>query len=145
MTHRDGYPRLSARSAWCGDAGHRKPCGTPSAPRPKALGSRRPGRAGEPAVGDSMGASESLADVPHRLRLPSYPADRLPDLYGSLSTLLGIRARRVILPGYLHPDQNRSAQQLCQTTLIDFFRPGCAPQRIGGYGGDPEPFKVIWC
>ena len=30
MTHRDGYPRLSARSAWRGDAGHRKPCGTPS-------------------------------------------------------------------------------------------------------------------
>ncbi len=30
MTHRDGFPRLSARSAWCGDAGHRKPRGTPS-------------------------------------------------------------------------------------------------------------------
>ncbi len=26
MTHRDGFPRLSARSAWRGDAGHRKPC-----------------------------------------------------------------------------------------------------------------------
>ncbi len=26
MTHRDGFPRFSARSAWCGDAGHRKPC-----------------------------------------------------------------------------------------------------------------------
>ncbi len=25
MTHRDGFPRLSARSAWRGDAGHRKP------------------------------------------------------------------------------------------------------------------------
>ncbi len=30
MTHRDGFPRFSARSAWCGDAGHRKPWGTPS-------------------------------------------------------------------------------------------------------------------
>ncbi len=30
MTHRDGFPRLSARSAWRGDAGHRKPCATPS-------------------------------------------------------------------------------------------------------------------
>ncbi len=30
MTHRDGFPRFSARSAWRGDAGHRKPCGTPS-------------------------------------------------------------------------------------------------------------------
>ncbi len=38
-------------------------------------------------------ASESLADVPHRLRLSSYPADRLRDLYGSLSTLLGIMVR----------------------------------------------------
>ncbi len=26
MTHRDGFPRFSARSAWRGDAGHRKPC-----------------------------------------------------------------------------------------------------------------------
>ncbi len=29
MTHRDGFPRLSARSAWRGDAGHRKPWATP--------------------------------------------------------------------------------------------------------------------
>ena len=35
-------------------------------------------------------ASESLDDARHRPRLPSYPAERLPDLYGSLSTLLGI-------------------------------------------------------
>ncbi len=56
--------------------------------RPKALGSRRSGRAGEPAVGESVRASESLADVPHRPRLASYPPNgpshRLPDLYGSL-------------------------------------------------------------
>ena len=38
MTHRDGFPRLSARSAWRDDARHRKPCGTPSAPGPKSLG-----------------------------------------------------------------------------------------------------------
>ncbi len=38
MTHRDGFPRLSARSAWRGDAGHRKPCATPPAPWPKDLG-----------------------------------------------------------------------------------------------------------
>ncbi len=30
MTHRDGFPRLSARSAWRGDAGHRKPRATTS-------------------------------------------------------------------------------------------------------------------
>ncbi len=39
-------------------------------------------------------ASESLADVPHRPRLSCYPpigpTDRLPDLYGSLSTRLGM-------------------------------------------------------
>ncbi len=62
--------------------------------RPKALGNRRSGRAGEPAVGDSMRASESLDDVPQDPRLPSYPpvgpSDRLHDLYGSLSALLGI-------------------------------------------------------
>ncbi len=101
MTHRDGFPRLSARSAWCGDARHRKPCGTPSAPWPKALGSRRSGRAGEPAVGESVRASESLDDVPHRPRLPSYPpvgpTHRLRDLYGSLSALLGIRLTRTQL------------------------------------------------
>ncbi len=62
--------------------------------RPKALGNRRSGRAGEPAVGESVRASESLDDVPQDLRLPSYPpdgpTDRPPDLYGSLSALLGI-------------------------------------------------------
>ncbi len=61
--------------------------------RPKALGSRRSGRAGEPAVGDSMGASESLDDVPQDPRLPSYPphgpTDRPRDLYGSLSARFG--------------------------------------------------------
>ena len=30
MTHRDGFPRFSARSAWRGDAGHREPRATPS-------------------------------------------------------------------------------------------------------------------
>ncbi len=64
--------------------------------RPKALGSRRSGRAGEPAVGESVRASESLDDVPQDPRLPSCPADgptdRPRDLYGSLSALLGIRS-----------------------------------------------------
>ncbi len=40
-------------------------------------------------------SSESLDDVPHRPRLPSYPpigpTHRLPDLYGSVSALLGRR------------------------------------------------------
>ncbi len=62
--------------------------------RPKALGSRRSGRAGEPAAGESVRASGSLDDASHRLRFPSYPlngpSDRLPDLYGSLSRAFGI-------------------------------------------------------
>ncbi len=40
-------------------------------------------------------ASESLDDVPQDPRLPCYPpdgpTDRPPDLYGSLSALLGIK------------------------------------------------------
>jgi hypothetical protein len=36
MTHRDGFPRFSARSAWRGDAAHRKARATPS----ESLGSR---------------------------------------------------------------------------------------------------------
>ena len=30
MTHRDGFPRFSARSAWRSDAAHRQPRATPS-------------------------------------------------------------------------------------------------------------------
>ncbi len=30
MTHRDGFPRFSARSVRCGDAGYREACATPS-------------------------------------------------------------------------------------------------------------------
>ncbi len=70
---------------------------------PKALGNRRSGRAGEPAAGESVGASESLDDVPHRPRLPSYPpvgpTHRLPDLYGSLSRTFGIRRARTLPAG----------------------------------------------
>ncbi len=44
--------------------------------------------------GDSGRASASLDDVPHRLRLPSYPADRLPDLYGSIIRTFGMRYSR---------------------------------------------------
>ncbi len=63
---------------------------------PKALGNRRSGRVGEPAAGESVGASAGLDDVPRDPRLPSYPpvgpADRLRDLYGSLSAPLGGRS-----------------------------------------------------
>ncbi len=46
MAHRDGFPRLSARSAWRGDAGHR----TPRAPS------------------ESYAPSESLGKPPFRSR-----------------------------------------------------------------------------
>ena len=39
MTHRDGFPRLSARSAWRSDAGYRKPCApSKSYAQPESLG-----------------------------------------------------------------------------------------------------------
>ncbi len=97
MTHRDGVSqgfRPGARGAAMRDIGSRAPR-LKAMGSPKALGSRRSGHAGEPAAGESVGASASLDDVPQDPRLPSYPpvgpSDRLPDLYGSLSTLLGIR------------------------------------------------------
>ncbi len=53
-------------------------------------------RTGDPAAGESAGASESLDDVPQDLRLPSYPpvgpCVRPRDLYGSLSSTFGIRS-----------------------------------------------------
>ncbi len=81
MTHRDGFPRFSARSAWRGDA-----------PASRAMGdaARMPWEAASGRAGEPPGASESLDDAPHRLRLPSCPADRPRDLYGSLSALLGM-------------------------------------------------------
>ncbi len=86
MTHRDGFPRLSARSAWRSDAGHRKPC----APSESYGPSESLGKSPSVAQANRRRASESLDDVPHRPRLPSYPADRLRDLYESLSALLGM-------------------------------------------------------
>ena len=51
MTHRDGFPRLSARSAWRGDARHRKPCGTPpESPGAQDLG-KPPSRSGRRTAG----------------------------------------------------------------------------------------------
>ncbi len=93
MTHRDGFPRLSARSAWRGDAGHRKArAPSQSYGQPESFGKPPPG-----AQANRRRASESLDDVPHRLRLPSYPpvgpTDRLPDLYGSLSRTFGVTAQ----------------------------------------------------
>ncbi len=90
--------------------------------RPKALGSRRSGRAGEPAAGESVGASESLDDVPQDPRLPSYPpvgpTDRLPDLYGLLSTRLGISAIFVTAGSHFGVPANDRYQWNLQRFLI---------------------------
>ncbi len=91
MTHRDGVPRLSASTrvaGRCGTSEAMRPVSTPWAARKPWEAAVPVGRANRQRANGR--ASESLADVPHRRRLPSYPADRLPDLYGSLSTLLGI-------------------------------------------------------
>jgi hypothetical protein len=63
-------------------------CGAPRAARDAA---RKPWEAAFGRAGDLPGASGNLDDAPHRLRLPSCPADRPRDLYGSLSTKLGIK------------------------------------------------------
>ena len=59
-------------------------------------------------------ASASLDDVPHRPRLPSYPAVRLPDLYGSLSALLGMSSARA---------------SACGRPAVPFTAPGTPPAR----------------
>ncbi len=121
MTHRDGFPRLSARSACAAmrDIGSHAPR-LKAMGRPKALGNRRSGRAGEPAAGESVRASESLDDVPQGPRLPSCPpvgpADRLPDLYGSLSRTFGITA---LQPGFV---ESRSERMTPKTGKHEFMR-----------------------
>ena len=87
-THRDGFPRLSARSVRRGDAGHRKACATTS----ESLG-KPPFRSSMRPVG---GRRKALTMQTHRQRLPSYPTDRMDDPYGSLSSLLGISGRAAI-------------------------------------------------
>jgi len=47
MTHGDGLPRFSARSAWRGDAGHREARATPS----ESLGKPPPRSSTRPAGG----------------------------------------------------------------------------------------------
>ena len=100
MTHRDGFPRLSAISARRGDAGHREASATlsESLGKPPFRSSMRPARGhgvspflysgGRPR--NPRSASESLDDAPHRRRFPSYPTGRMDDPYGSLLSLLGI-------------------------------------------------------
>ncbi len=74
---------------------HRKPWGTPSAARGRKPWPTRFGEAATPVARANrqrapVGASGSLDDIPHRLRLPSCPADRPRNLNGSLFRTFGI-------------------------------------------------------
>ncbi len=59
VTHRDGFPRLSARRAWRGDAGHRKPWAPSESYGPaESLGKppfRSRGRTGSGRIGEGVG------------------------------------------------------------------------------------------
>ncbi len=75
MTHRDGFPRFSARSAWRGDARHRKPCApstriAPSeSPGPQDLGKppfRSRGRSGGGRIGGGAGKPRRCPASPAR-------------------------------------------------------------------------------
>ncbi len=57
MTHRDGFPRFSARSAWRGDAGHRKPCAPSQSHGPSESLGKPPFRSGRRTAGGRRQAS----------------------------------------------------------------------------------------
>ena len=75
MIHRDGFPRLSARSAWRGDAGHRKPWAPFTSIGPsESLGKppfRSGGRAGS---GRTAGGRRKALTMPRIAR--GFPATR---------------------------------------------------------------------
>ncbi len=92
MTHRDGFPRLSARSAWRGDARHRKPCGTPSESlgKPPFRSRRRTGSGRRKALPMSRIARGLPPTRPLARRIARAISS---DLYGSLSALLVITCK----------------------------------------------------
>jgi hypothetical protein len=72
MTHRDGFPRFSARSAWRGDAGHREPRATlPESPGPQDSG-KPPFR----SCGRTAGGRREALTMP-RIACGSPPARRI--------------------------------------------------------------------
>ncbi len=96
MTHRDGFPRLAARGAWRGDAGHRKPCAPSQSYGPSESLGKPPCRSGRRTGSGRMGGRRKALTMSRIARgFPTYPpvgpTHRLPDLYGSLPALLGIR------------------------------------------------------
>ncbi len=88
MTHRDGFPRFSARSAWRGDARHRKPCGTPFENHGPSESHGKPPFRSRPLI---PGGRQEALTMPRIARgFLTYPAKSGHDLYGSLSLILGI-------------------------------------------------------
>ncbi len=91
MTHRDGFPRLSARSAWRGDARHLKPCGTTSEnPRPQDWG-KPPFRSGR--------RTGSGANLGGRRKALTMSRTRLGEASGEARVARGFPpARRIACP-----------------------------------------------
>ncbi|MCH9013543.1 MAG: DUF4863 family protein, partial [Proteobacteria bacterium] len=81
--------------------------------RPKTLGNRL--RSRRRSAGGRRKASTMS---PHRPRLPSYPADRLRDLYGSLSALLGISVDVVQLEDIVGPHHAHPKGEICLTMPV---------------------------
>jgi len=75
LTHRDGFPRLSARSAWRGDVGHRKPCAPSQSHGPsESLGKppfRSRGRTGSGRIGGGVGKPRRCPASPAASLLPA--------------------------------------------------------------------------
>ncbi len=82
MTHRDGFPRLSARSAWRGDAGHRKPRAPSESYGPsESLGKppfRSDRRTGSGRIGGSAGKPGRCPAGPAASLLPARWPDASP-------------------------------------------------------------------
>ena len=83
MAHRDGFPRLSARSAWRGDAGHREP---------RRRRARKPWEAAVPVARRTAGVRRKALTMP-RIACGSPPARRIARAIsmGHYRALLGIR------------------------------------------------------
>ncbi len=68
MTHRDGVPRLSARSAWRGNAGHRKPCAPSQSHGPSESIGKPPFRSGRRTAGGRRQVSTTRPPQQRRCR-----------------------------------------------------------------------------
>jgi hypothetical protein len=107
MTHRDRAGDTSGHRAGrreaAGDAGHRQGLPTPSPIHPACRFACATGTAVSPSLVDrgfraahSFEMGRMASDVPHRYATRSWPKALGSRLYGSLSTLLGMRHDRTV-------------------------------------------------